>query len=514
MHHDANHKNVVAEFLQRPIHVYGATGAEGSAVLDWLISIGVTRIHAHDFSADHDTLIAEWQRVHETATTADVENFVSILKNPAIQWHLADAYASEPEERAIIFVAQSWFRYERNNFLKRFFTPSLSVRPEFQDTIWTITRLYFTLFPGKLIAVTGADGKTTTTRMIGSILSDHAAARGVRCFEMGNDRTHTQSIAAVSSAAPEDYLVLEVSDRQLSFNFSLIPDVAVVTNVTPNKHMDDYGGFDAYVDTKANLLRYQSSHHTAVLNADDEASRETVLHAGHAARHWVAVTERPESGIICDGEAIFRISSRENPQPLMAVAELGVVGRHNWYNAMQAIAACAAVGVPDSVCVDALRKFRGVQHRLQPIRTWRRITFVEDSAGGNPVNIAATIGAFNKQPLVIIAGGHRPQLSLAELQPVIEALRAQHSVAALLLIGSAAPHIKSLIETHAPQSTALHIVDTLPNACEWIKNRAAELTRFQDATVCMTPGFESFDQYRDYRARAQHFIELVNEFSE
>lgn len=510
---DQSRDKLIEFFLNNPVHLLGASGAEGSAVLVWLHSIGVPRVVAHDFSSDREALAVEWRRVHESSTATDEQAFVDAISDERVSLHLGDAYGRGIEENAILFVTQSWFRYERNQFLKPFFNEVNAVREEYRDRIWTITRLYFSLFRGRLIAVTGADGKTTTTRMIGSILSEHATQRGVRCFEMGNDRTHMQSVADVAGASAQDFLVLEVSDRQLSFNFPLIPDVAVVTNVTPNKHMDDYGGFEKYVATKGNLLRYQTVAHTAVLNADDPSSRDLLIDAGNAPRQWVGIAERPEHGVWCDGTDIWRVAGASQER-VMAVADLRVAGLHNCYNAMQAIVAASSAGASLSTCAAALAAFQPVKHRLQPIRSWRRITFVEDSAGGNPVNIAATIRAFQRQPLVLIVGGHRPGLTSDEIAPVISALHASHSVAALLLIGGVAPQIQSLLAAHAPHVNCVFEVGDLAGACAWVQDRAADLTRSQDVIVCMTPGFESFDQYRDYRARADHFIALVNALPE
>lgn len=505
-----NHTAIVDAMLSRTVHIYGATGAEGFAVLDWLQALGHKKIIAHDFSATHEELKGEWRRVHETASAADEARFNKIIEDQSITWLLGERYAALPAAGDILFVVQSWFRYGANNFLRPFFEKTLEVRPEYRDNVWTLTRLYFALFPGKLIAVTGSDGKTTTTRMIGSIMAAHARDTGVRCIETGNDRTHTQSIAEVAACSAKDFLILEVSDRQLSFQFPLIPDVAVVTNVTSNKHMDDYGGFDKYVQVKGNLLRFQNKLHHAILNADDEASQMQLVSIGAGIRRWVSMDHRPEDGMWCNGTSFVRTYVGRESE-VMKVADLGVLGRHNWYNAMQALLAAEAAGVSFDTAVQALKEFKGVAHRLQPVRRWKRITFVEDSAGGNPANIPVTIQTFNKQPLVLIVGGYRQNLSIDEVTPIIYALDGVHSVKALLLIGQVAPKLKELIEANTDSFRSIEIVTDLPGAISWVAAHAAEITASQDAVVCMTPGFESFDQYKDYRVRAHHFIQLVNE---
>lgn len=510
---DQNQQSKIVEaFLERTVHIYGITGAEGYAVLDWLVGLGHTRIIAHDFSVSKDVLRAEWERVHEGHTAAHDARFLEVISNAAITWKLGDDYASAPSDGEIFFVIQSWFRYAKNDFLKPFFETTLAVREPYRDFVWTLTRLYFALFPGKLIAVTGSDGKTSTTRMIGTLISAHAASLGVRCIETGNDRTHQQSIADVAACGPKDFLVLEISDRQLSFQFHVMPDVAVVTNVTSNKHMDDYGGFAQYVETKGNLLRFQTKKQIAILNADDTASRETLVGIGSAARMWVSAQSRPEEGMHAQRETFVRthLSSEAN---VMDASELAVFGKHNWYNAMQALLAAEAVGMSLPRAVEVLKTFKGVPHRLQPVRRFKRITYVEDSSGGNPANIPVSIQTFNGRPLVMIVGGYRQNLTVEEVMPIVRALDGEHSVRAMILFGQVAPRLGEIILGAAATFRDVHIVADLPAAIAWVQTHHAELTASQEAVVCMTPGFESFDQYKDYRVRAEHFTQLVNDLT-
>ncbi|MCX6780713.1 MAG: Mur ligase family protein [Candidatus Magasanikbacteria bacterium] len=500
-------------FLGRKVHIYGVTGAEGYAVLEWLHGLGHTQIIAHDIADSEDAVRAEWVRVHEGLTEEDAKKFEKLVRADDIAWALGDAYAVAPNDHDIIFVAQSWFRYPINSFLKRFFNDDLSVRQENMALVWTVTRLYFALFPGTLLAVTGSDGKTTTTRMLGKIMSRFAKEQGVTCIESGNDRTHTQSLVAVQTATSKDFLVLEVSDRQLSFKFPLMPDVAVVTNVTPNKHMDDYGGFDSYVQTKANLIRFQTHAQCAILNADDAASTATLSHIGDARRLWVSVRHRVEDGAWCDGEKFCRVTISGESQ-IMKVQDLGVIGNHNWYNALQALLAAESIGVSLETAAAALKEFSGVPHRLQPVRIWHRLQFIEDSSGGNPANIPITIQAFKDKPLILIVGGYRPNVTTEEISGMIDALDAPNSVAALLLIGQVAPKLKELIEASTVSFRSIYVVNDLPGAFAWVREHGDKIAEHEPAVVCMTPGFESFDQYKDYRARADHFIQLVNELSD
>ncbi len=502
------HQKIVDQFLHRSVHVFGASGAEGSAVLLWLVGHSVPHIVAHDV-LPADSLMNEWHRVHEGATDAEAEEFASLLTDKSISWKLAAEYESMPGVDDIIFLPQSWFRYSRNDFLRELFLPTLVVKPEHVARIWSLTRLYFALFTGTLIAITGADGKTTTTKMIGSIMSAYAASLGVSCIESGNDRSHAQSLVAVENATAKDYLVLEVSDRQLSFGFPLAPDIAVVTNITPNKHMDDYGGFEKYVGVKSHLLQFQSAAQTAVLNADDTACREQLINVGAGKRTWTSLHTRPERGAWIDHNQLAFVSGGHTT-PVLPITDLKIFGAHNISNALLAATAAQAAGVPDSMIAETLSNFQPVAHRLQPVGTWKGILFIEDSAGGNPVNIAATIRTFTDRNLVLLVGGYRPNLTAAEVADMLTALQAAHSIHTLVLFGQVRQALAVLVEEATKGTVPVVCVENLAAAFTWIHAQSGELSALPSPIVCMTPGFESFDQHKDYRARAAHYVELVN----
>lgn len=490
------------------IHVFGALGAEGYAVLDWLMRQDDFNVVAHD-TAERATAFFEWARVHEGHTAEEKKRCAELLDSSKITWLFAAAYVRQPEPEDIIFLPQSWFRYEINKFLEPYFFSNRAVRPEYLNKIWTLTRLYFTLFPGTLVAVTGSDGKTTTTSMIGAILRAHAAKLGISCFETGNDRTHAQSLADFENATPADFAVLEVSDRQLSFGFPFMPDVAVITNITQNKHWEDYGNFANYISAKANLIRWQNKNQVAVLNADDEVTCQQIFNMGQGQRHWFSLRVRPEVGTCLVGDEL-NLCSHQGNKPITTVKNLLVKGEHNISNVLAAAAATAAVGVPTETITQALENFSGVAHRLQTIRVWREIMFVEDSAGGNPINIAATLKTFSNQPLILLCGGYRPQLTDEELLPVFNALQERNGDLTVLLFGALGQTLKDKIARESPK-TKTRVVETLANGIQWVRQESEVGGLPAKTVVCMTPGFESFDQFRDYRERAAHFVHLVNE---
>jgi UDP-N-acetylmuramoylalanine--D-glutamate ligase len=301
-----------------------------------------------------------------------------------------------------------------------------------------------------------------------------------------------------------------MSDRQLSFGFSLSPDIVVVTNVSPNKHMDDYGGFGQYVKTKSHLLAFQNASQTAVLCADNISSREILAGIGAAKRLWVSSQEQPARGGWIHDDALLLIEPPAQRR-LARTADLKISGPHNYINALLAATAAHAIGVSDMLISTELKNFEPVAHRLQPIGEWRGISFIEDSGGGNPVNIAASIRTFAGKNLVLFVGGYRPHLTADEVAEFLRALQEKNSVHTVILFGQVRHELAALILDATHGTIPVVMAEGLPEAFGWVQERANELCTLPAPIVCMTPGFESYDQYKDYRVRAAHFVSLFHE---
>lgn len=472
----------LASWRGRRIHVLGLSGTEGSAVCSYLLAHGVDTLTAHDLSTP-DTFPEVFRRTHVWMPPEDQEAAIRWwLEGPIpIRWR--DRYLEGIEAAEVVFLPQAWFRYPENGPIHRL--PAQVERH-------SMTRLALQLCPCPVVGVTGTNGKFT----VGTLLHRMLTADGRRAYFSGNDRTHVPLISLLDRLDPGDWVVLEISNRQL-LQLDRSPQVAVLTNLAPH-HLDDHGSFEAYVACKATIFRYQSPTDVAVLDVDDPVCAS--LLSGIRARLAPFAIASPlprELGAgawVADG---WLVAFGERVLP---VADLPVPGEHMVRNALAACAAAGALGVGPQAMAQVLRTFEGLPHRLALVGEHQGVQFIEDSLATNPAAAAAAIRAM-RRPFVLIAGGRRPRATPEDFAPMREALRSA-PVRAIYLIGECAEVMRSAF--CALPAEVLE-VGTLPRAVR----RAVQLLRPGEA-VLLSPGCESFDQFRDYRERAEVFCALVH----
>ena len=326
---------------------------------------------------------------------------------------------------------------------------------------------------GKTIGITGSNGKTTTTAMVGHILK----SAGIPSQMGGN--IGTPVTALVNSSRLSQWNVLELSSFQLETISEFRADIAVCLNVTQN-HLDRHHTFEAYANAKGNLFRTQTSNGYAVLNQDDPQCR-AFAKLGRAVKVWFGAAYLKE-GEIYIGE-----------ERLMRAAELPVRGRHNIENTMAAANAAHLAGVPLDEIANALLTFEAVEHRLEFVRKVNGVDYYNDSKA---TSVDATMKALEsfEGRLWVILGGKDKGSDYSLLQPLLRE-KAKH----VLLIGSAA----SLIEAQLKIPTER--VETLDRAIARASQAAVE-----GDTVLLAPACASFDQFQSYEHRGQAFKELVN----
>jgi UDP-N-acetylmuramoylalanine--D-glutamate ligase len=336
----------------------------------------------------------------------------------------------------------------------------------------------------RVIAVTGSNGKSTVTTMAGSMCE----AAGARTVVAGN--IGLPVLYALSEAAQAEIYVLELSSFQLETTRSLDPAAATVLNVSED-HLDRYDGMQSYARAKARIFQGRGAQ---VLNREDGWSlgmllrvRQVVtfvLNAPQEARDW---------GIVSDASGAFLT---QGGRRVMALSELGVPGLHNAANALAALALCTTLGLPESPMVGALRAFRGLPHRLQPVAACGRITFYDDSKG---TNVGATVAALSGlgRKSVLIAGGEGKGQDFAPLAQAVQ----QHA-RAVVLIGRDRDRIRAAL---AVSGVALLAADTLEDAVS-----IAYAAAMPGDGVLLSPACASFDMFRDYRHRGETFARIAS----
>jgi len=336
--------------------------------------------------------------------------------------------------------------------------------------------LAWRLLANEFIAVTGTNGKTTTTEWIGHI---HRAA-GLPVAVAGNVGTAASSL--VDEVPADATIVCEASSFQLEDTLAFSPEVALLLNLAPD-HLDRHGSFDAYAAAKLRIFDNQQREDFAVVPAGFKlrvrgAARRVEFGCGHGARMSV------RSGrLLWDGEE------------LMAATELSLVGEHNLANAMAAAAACLVRDVDRDAVISGLRDFTGVRHRLERVAVRDGVAFVNDSKATNVASAIVALRSF-EGGVHLIAGGRGKGEDFSPLASAV-AQRCE----AVYLIGEAAPQ---LAEALAPAGVGVRELGDLERALASARDAAQP-----GETVLLAPACTSFDQYRDFEARGDHFRALV-----
>ena len=355
--------------------------------------------------------------------------------------------------------------------------------------------VFFEVCPCTLLAVTGSDGKTTTTTIIAELLK--AAGKTVHVGgNIGNPL-----LCRADEMHPEDYAVLELSSFQL-MTMTHSPHIAVVTNLAPN-HLDMHKSMEEYVAAKENIFRYQSAGDVAVFNLDNAITREQGYRApGHV--RYFSRREEPTDGVFLRGEEI--ISRHDGwEQVIMTTEDIRLPGVHNVENYMAAIAAVDGL-VPYEVIRRFARDFNGVEHRIELVRTYHGVRFYNDSIASSPSRTIAGLRSF-KEKVILIAGGYDKHIPFDVLGPeVVERVKL------LVLCGATAGKIRVAVE-QAPgyRPGRPEIVEVMPfeKAVLYARDKAQS-----GDVVTLSPACAAFDQFKNFAERGKTFKAIVNGWAE
>jgi UDP-N-acetylmuramoylalanine--D-glutamate ligase len=338
------------------------------------------------------------------------------------------------------------------------------------------------LVPNEFCAVTGTNGKTTTIELIAAI---HRAA-GLPVVVAGNVGTPVSSYAGERKLEPDAAVVCEASSFQLEDSDRFAPEVAAFLNVADD-HLDRHGDGGSYLDAKLRIFENQSPRDVAVLNADEPALSRREL-GGQARRLWFGT--RPDCALrLAGGKLLW------NGAELMPASEVGLRGAHNLSNAMAAAAAALARGVDAGAVRSALREFAGVPHRGEEVAQIGGVLYVNDSKATNVSAAAAALESFGPGVHAIL-GGRPKDTRFGGLVPAVA-----DACERCYLIGEAAERLR---EDLAPSGIELRPCGDLERAVTEAA-RAAQ----PGQTVLLAPACASFDQYRDFEERGEHFRALV-----
>ncbi len=346
--------------------------------------------------------------------------------------------------------------------------------------------LAFRFLQGKVLAITGSNGKTTTTSLVGEIL----AKSGKKTLVGGNIGTPVISLAEQST--PDSLVVLEISSFQLESIEQFRPWIAAILNITPD-HLDRHHTFEAYVAAKARIFENQQAGDFAVLNADDptcvglkDKIKSSLL--------WFSRKQRVENGaFVRDDQIIFRQNGKPE-QTVLSRSDIQLKGDHNLENVLAAVCMTMVAGCTPEQVRKGVKEFRAVEHRLELVATINGVTFYNDSKA---TNVDATVKALESFPgnIHIILGGKDKGSDYTVLNPLL-----RERVKRVYLIGAASDKIASQIQN----ATAVVRSGILERAVRQAFDVAAP-----GDVVLLAPACASFDQFENYEHRGRTFKELV-----
>ncbi len=409
-------------------------------------------------------------------------NILTILKHNCSTLKLGEDYLSSLEDNDLIIKS-----------------PGIKIStPQIQDAIAkgiTVTseiELFMNMCPCKIIGVTGSDGKTTTTTLIYEMLKKEGYITHVG----GN--IGTPLLSRLDSIKESDMVVLELSSFQLQ-TLHISPTIAVVTNITPN-HLDYHVDMAEYIDAKSNIFKFHSSDCKLILNADNEITNSFKENYNYDCKMFSRFSETngayfKDNTIFCEGEKILEAS------------QIKIKGLHNIENYMAAI--CAVYPFVNlQTIINVAENFSGVEHRMELVRDLDGVRFFNDSIGSSPTRTIAGLDAQPPGRIVLIAGGYDKNLNFDKLAEKI-----CKRVSVLILIGATAEKIKAEVEKKmlAVKKVPIMIASDMEEATKLAFSFGKGLVdATHRASVILSPACASFDMYKNFEERGNHFKKIVN----
>lgn len=422
--------------------------------------------------------------VHDQRARNDIGPVCDELERAGARLCLGEDYLKGMECDVLLRAPGVYFNAD---FIKKMRADGVVVTSEME--------VFFDLCPCPVIAVTGSDGKTTTTTLIAKILE----AAGYAVHLGGNiGRALLPDIETIS---PHDMAVVELSSFQL-ISMRCAPDVSVVTNVAPN-HLDVHKDMQEYIDAKRHIFLHQNAFSKTVLNLDNEITRSFADQV-RGRLFYFSRRERPRFGAYLAGDGEIYLNSRAGSVSVLRRSDILLPGEHNVENYLAAITAVGDYAGAQAITTVA-KTFRGVEHRIEYVRELRGVRWYNDSIASSPTRTIAGLNAFD-QKLIIIAGGYDKKIPFLPLAPEIN-----RHVKTLILMGATADKIEEAVTRH-PTYQPGEITILRARDMEDAVRRAFEAAREGDV-VSLSPACASFDCYKNFEERGRHYKQLVNSLS-
>lgn len=339
-----------------------------------------------------------------------------------------------------------------------------------------------------IVAITGTNGKTTTTTLVGEI------------FKSANFNTYVAGNIGVGilwdivNSKKDDVFIIEASSFQLESTTYFKPKVSLITNLTPD-HLDWHGSIDNYYNSKKKVFKNQDENDYIVLNYNDKILRE-MKDEIHSKIIWFSSSETLENGLFVENDHII-IKDDEKIIKVLPTKDLKILGKHNLENVLGAIGACWAMGIEVNIIAEVLKEFKGVEHRIEFVNKIKGISFYNDSKGTNSDSTIKAIEAINEN-IILLAGGYDKGTQFDEL---INAFNGK--VKELILLGATKEKIKETALKYDFQN--IYLVEDMREAVELAYSHGKS-----NDNILLSPACASWGMYNNFEERGIHFKDVVN----
>lgn len=444
-----------------------------------VLGVGISNTPLIKYLSEMGVRVTAFDRADENQLKDTLE---SLDKYP-VEYRLGESYLKSLKGFDLIFKTPK----------VRFDIPELEAERARGAAVTSEMEVFMELCPAEVFAVTGSDGKTTTTTLIYKIL----CRQGYKCWLGGN--IGTPLLDRIEEIGEDDKVVLELSSFQLH-TMKKSPRTAVVTNLSPN-HLDVHKSMEEYIDAKRNIFRYQSPSDRLVLNYDNEITRAFSSEAAGGVVYFSRL-DRPERGAFIEEDRIV-FSDGNTRQEIVKTDEIILPGAHNIENYLAATAAVMGCVKPEAVAGVAA-SFKGVEHRLELAGEVGGIRFYNDSIATSPTRTIAGLNSF-KQKVILIAGGYDKHIPYEAMGESLA-----EKVKALVLSGPTAPKIAEALRLETERSGRGRDVQTaICGSFEETVEKAFKLASPGDIIV-LSPASASFDRFKNFEERGNRFKELVS----
>lgn len=338
-----------------------------------------------------------------------------------------------------------------------------------------------------IIAITGTNGKTTTTTLVGEIVKK----ANYNMYLAGN--IGVGILWDMVNAKADDVFVIEASSFQLENTVNFRPKISLILNITPD-HLDWHGSFENYINSKKKIFQNQSDEEFTILNYDDPIIKRLADNI-NSKIIWISVNEKLSEGIYIDGEDIV-INDGKDIIKVMSYKDIKILGKHNLENVLGSIGICYAMGIDMEIVAQILREFKGVEHRIEYVTNINGISFYNDSKGTNPESTIKAIEAV-ESPIILIAGGYNKG---SEFDALVNSFF--NKVKDLILLGETKEKIKESAKKAG--ITNIHLVEDMKEAV----NLSYSLAENKD-NVLLSPACASWGMYNNFEERGHDFKNAV-----